>query len=529
MKYVVNTEQMKRCDEATATHFHVGSAVLMERAALAVADVIRKHSTPLQQLFSAGLWGSGEAPRRGVLVLCGGGNNGGDGLAIARLLHQEGIETAFSLLVHPKERTLAHEQLLAARAYKVPEIPAEEVLRSASRFDMIVDAVFGTGLSRPVEGEIAEILSTLSADRYATRIAVDMPSGISADTGEVLGTAFKAHITVTFGFTKIGQLLYPGADYCGEILCAPIGILPEAFLGDLPEIRSITEEDLHLLPERREDSHKGTFGKVLLVAGSPDMNGAAYFSGLAAYRTGAGLVQICTPAANRESLQKLLPEAVLSTYGEEGPDDAQLRPMICQASTIVMGPGLSLSEQARKLVGDVIRIWLEEKAGPLLLDGDALTILSQDPELTELLSSRKHPDLILTPHMKEMSRLTGHPVSELKNNRFAYAGSLAKRLDAILVMKDSRTLTQLPDGSGFLNDSGCSALATAGSGDVLTGVIAGLISTGSAPSLAAPMGVWIHGKCGEAAAADEGEAAVLASELPEYIHNVMIPGAQAKM
>ncbi len=521
MKYVVNTEQMKCCDEATSTHFHVSAAVLMERAALAVVEVIKEQNTPLRQMLNAKL--SGGVPRRGVLVLCGGGNNGGDGLAIARLLHQEGIETAFSLLISPKEGTLANEQLLAARAYCVPEIPAEEVLYSASRFDMIVDAVFGTGLTRPVEGQIAEILEAVSFENHITRIAVDIPSGISADTGEILGTAFRADITVTFGFKKIGQILYPGAEYCGRLLCRPIGILPEAFRGDEPGLRSLSEEDLQLLPVRKEDSHKGTFGKVLLIAGSPDMSGAAYFSGLAAYRTGAGLVQICTPSVNRASLQKLLPEAVLSTYEAEGPTEDQLRNGIRQASTIVMGPGLSLSEQARKLVRDTIRIWLEEEAKPLLLDGDALTILSEDRELNTLLSDRKHPPLILTPHMKEMSRLTGSSISELKNNRFASALALAKRLDAILVMKDSRTLTQLPDGTGYLNESGCSALATAGSGDVLTGVIAGLMATGSDPALAAPMGVWIHGKCGEAAAADEGEAAVLASELPEYIHNILSP------
>ncbi len=569
MRYLVTAAQMKRCDENTSEHFHIPPAVLMERAALASMQIMGREIPHLRQ--------------ERILILCGGGNNGGDGLALARLLHLKGFRAHFCMLAKPKEGTLPAEQYAAAKAFGVREIllppEAEDLEDFLAGYTLFADAVFGTGLSRDIEGEPARVIEAVNRVP-GLKVALDLPSGVCADDGRTLGPAFRADLTITFAFEKLGSVFYPGAEFCGRQICCDIGITEAGFEGQFPDTKRFSKEDLGLIPARKADSHKGSYGKVLVIGGSEDMGGAAYFSGRAAYRTGAGLVRIFTVEENRDFMKRNLPEAILTTVTDGKADEAMVREAICWADVVVLGPGLSLSPLAEKLVRMTIEILTGKDARidpvPLIIDGDALTILAGNEDLQEMVkgycapgpdrddsvwigdvpaekvskiagsatvaaqevphvevSSRTQvpfiapdvpkadPLIILTPHMKEMSRLTGRDIPWLKEHRMEIAREYAETYGVTLVMKDSRTVTALPDGQLIVNTSGNSGLATAGSGDVLTGVIAGLLATHTEAVHAAALGVWIHGMAGETAADRLGESSVMASDLADAVGEVL--------
>ena len=494
MKYILNSSQMKQCDANTMETYGMLSAVLMERAAMAAAEEAEAYLP--------------EKKKR-ILIACGTGNNGGDGLAMARLLFLKGHDV--TVLFPGKEEkcsTEAARQLGIVRNYGIPvtaEMPKGE-------FDIIADAFFGIGLCREIGGVYRELIRQMN-EQTGWKIAIDISSGISADDGAVMGIAFRADVTVTFGFAKIGQLLYPGADYTGRLAVKDIGIDCRSLLDIRPDILCMDESDLKFLPDRTARSNKGTYGKLLILAGSRNMAGAAAFSGRAAYRMGTGLVKIVTEEGNRQIIQSLVPEAVLATYSEDTDMEAFVREQLRWADAVVAGPGIGLSRQAEQIVRTV----LEESEVPVLLDADALNVLSGH---TEWLKKHK-ASLIVTPHLGEMARLTGKEISEIQKNMISVAGSFAKAYDIIVVLKDARTVTVIPGAPGYINTTGNHGMATAGSGDVLTGVIGALLGQHVSPETAAPLGVMIHGMAGDAAAQKTGKVSLMASDLADGLAAVL--------
>lgn len=519
MHDVLTGQQMKDCDRRTIREFGVPSPVLMERAALACVE----------ELLQLSFWDWGERnhqPR--ILILCGSGNNGGDGIAVGRILLERGI----CPLLHMAggcDRLSADcsLQLSIARKYGMEEIDRRQALSmlSEDRADIVVDALFGVGLSRDLEEPFTSLVRAVNASR-AKVLAVDIPSGIHADTGQCMGEAVRADVTVTFGFYKRGQLLYPGRQYCGVCRVRNIGITKAALAEDLIPCICYDSSDLRRLPARSADSNKGDCGKVLLVAGSKKICGAAYLCGMAAYKTGAGLVRLFTEVTNRTALQQMLPEALLTFYSEEEPKEsgggspaAELGEAMAWSTVVGIGPGLGTEETAKKLLERAL--CGQEK--PVVMDADALNLLAKAPELLRERQERlregedhgkeKLPPLIFTPHMGEMSRLTGVSIGKLKEDPLGYAAALAQKYGAVCVLKDACTVVCDHRGNSFLNTSGNSGMSTGGSGDVLTGVICGLLAQGMEPFEAAALGVYLHGCAGDAAAEKTGEYGLIAGNL----------------
>ena len=380
------------------------------------------------------------------------------------------------------------------------------------RCSLIIDALFGVGLSRPLAGGYLELASRIN-EMGAPVLSVDMPSGISSDTGAAMGAAVRADATVTFGEKKLGQAVLDdgSAPNTGAVLDPGGTGKPFAF--------ALEPSDLLRIPKRERNSNKGTFGKVLVAAGSEGMAGAAFFSALAAYRCGAGLVKILTEESNRLILQERLPEAILALYdGTEAKADPArfentVKEQAAWADVIVLGPGIGQGETAKAMVETI----LSESYVPVILDADALNLLAADPKLKEYLTE----NMILTPHMMEMSRFTGKTIKELKADPVSAAREVSAQYGAACVLKDAATVTAFRDGTVYVNESGTPAMAKGGSGDVLTGVIAGLIALGMEEGEAAAFGVYIHGLAGEAAERRYGVHSVLARELADSLSEVI--------
>ncbi len=506
MKYTVTKTQMKQIDKDTIDRIGIPSLVLMERAALAAADEVQRlHSSPAR-----------------VLSVCGTGNNGADGIAAARILKARGYDVTVLLAGNLDHASPEHQiQQQIARNLDIPMTEYRDFVPGSC--DVIVDAVFGIGLGRDLEGEYRELLEMLSEKRRleaAKVVAVDIPSGIHADTGAVMGTAITADTTVTFGYLKTGLLLYPGRSYAGNVVVADIGFSRTSLSRAGWDGMVLEPADRRRIPERRADGNKGTFGKLLVIAGSAGMSGAAYLSALAAYRAGAGLVKVLTVPENRMILQTQLPEAIVETY-----DQAEIRPY-CEtesggsfraslekqcdwADAIVLGPGLGQEAYVEYLVEAV----LSHAYVPIVLDADGLNTVAAHPYLTRYFTE----NIIITPHMGEMARLCACSAAELKADPVRAAREYSGRYGAVCVMKDAATVTADKDGNVYLNPSGCSAMAKAGSGDVLAGTIAGLLARGMECADAAAFGVYLHGLAGEAAAESYGENGLLAHNIADCL------------
>ncbi len=510
MEYLVTAAEMKACDRNTTEGFGVPSLVLMERAALACA----------REILS-------EKRLRGkrTLIAAGCGNNGGDGLAVGRLLMQEGFPVDFWLIGERSRCSPETEKQL-----EILERYGCTILNHApeQKYDVIVDAMFGIGLKRPLEGICAEAVAHVNGSG-AFVLSVDIPSGVGADTGAVYGCAVRADVTVTFAFLKRGLLLYPGASYAGRVRLAQIGITEESFLGKLPAAFAFRKDVPVLLPERDPNGNKGTFGKVLLAAGSPGMAGAAVLSARAVLGAGAGMVRVICGEENRSILQTAAPEAMLALYGEAAgkdgagqdrtPSDA-FRDAQGWADVIAAGCGLGRSREAEEL----IRLILTENKKPLVLDADGINILAADRALLDQVCRMRKAGgapLILTPHPGELGRLAQTDMETLLSDPVSVCTEWAGRLNAVVLCKTAATVAADPQGRIYVNRSGNSGMATAGSGDVLTGIIVGLLAQGMDPFEAACMGVYLHGLAGDAAAGRAGEYAVTAGKLLEGLEPVM--------
>ncbi|MGN0341599.1 MAG: NAD(P)H-hydrate dehydratase [Roseburia sp.] len=492
MEYIVNAKEMKYCDENTINHYGIPALVLMERAALAVTEEIIRRGMDC----------------RNVLILCGSGNNGADGLAVARLLHLKGICVHVYLAGDKKHFSpQMKQQYEIAQNYKIPFVSSCE-----PGYSLVVDAVFGIGLSRKPDDALAQLFEQIN-QWACDKLSVDIPSGVSADHGNLMGAAFHADVTVTFAYKKLGMLLHPAADCCGSITVADIGINSYSWLERKPSMCHLTKDDLCLLAQRPADGNKGTFGKVLLIAGTVNMAGAAVLAAKAAYRSGCGLVRVYTPEENRMILQTAIPEAILTTYSMKKPDLTELNECLAWADVIIIGPGLGKEDAARIILKNT----LQNAAVPMVVDADALNILSEQPE--QLL--KPHTEMIVTPHVGEMARLTGLAASYIKENILQAAEEFARTYNVICVLKDSRSIISVPYGKTYLNITGNDGMATAGSGDVLSGIIGSFLAQGNKPEYAAALGVYVHGLAGDVACQQCGSRSMMAQDLVESIDVIL--------
>lgn len=489
MRYLISAAEAKRYDDNTIEKIGIPACVLMERAALSAVEAIEEHL-------------GGQKGRRHVLIMAGTGNNGGDGLAAARLLAEKGYRVEIWCIGDRRNATGQWEQqmrILESYPVEWPDHPRRQ------DYDVLVDALFGVGLSREVEGIYADAIETFRK-LEGWKLAMDMPSGIDADRGQVLGHAVKADMTVTFGFCKRGLALYPGCGYAGEVRIADIGIGERSFLDRKPEMYAYDEDPASLLPERGGNGNKGTFGKVLLVAGSVNMAGAAVLAARAAYRMGAGMVKVITPAKNRIVIQQAVPEALLGTE-----DD--LAESMEWADCLAIGPGLGRGKRALSCLERVIH----EGGKPLLVDADGLNLLAAQPRLRSMLAAQgmEGRTVVLTPHVGELARLTGREIAECGRDLPSAGMELAESLRVTVAAKDARSFI-CEEGHGIcVNLSGNSGMATAGSGDVLAGIIAALMAQGMEGFKAASVGAYVHGRAGDRVAQRVGEYACMAGDIAQ--------------
>lgn len=502
MRYVLDAAQMKAIDSYTIGQIGIDSMVLMERAALAVADSMEAHVPP---------------PAR-IISVCGMGNNGGDGIAAARILAGRGYQVSICLVGNTdKASEGCKRQLMIAKRLGL----AVSNQMEPAEYNGIIDAMFGIGITREITGDYAGAVRWIN-EQDAYVVSVDMPSGIHTDTGQVCGVAVRAAQTVTFGYEKTGLLLYPGREYAGKLTIADIGFCDVLTVEELLNPRQITyaEEDLKRLPKRMPHSHKGTYGSVLVIAGCEGMSGACYMAAKAAYRMGAGLVQVFTAESNRVVLQTSLPEAVVSTYETEE-DFEILEEYYKKASSVVLGCGIGQSKRSIRLVEEVLRLQQKYEDKGLVLDADGINILAGLSPYVKRKEDKSFYQMpkgcILTPHLREMARLSAKDIAEIKNDMTGSAAALAAEMPGcVIVAKDASTVAAGED-TIYLNQSGCEAMATGGSGDVLSGIIGGLLAQKMPLEEAARLGVYVHGLAGENAAKKRSGYSVMAGDLIESI------------
>jgi ADP-dependent NAD(P)H-hydrate dehydratase / NAD(P)H-hydrate epimerase len=513
---LLRSDQMQEADNRTIEEIGLPGAVLMENAGAGVTRILKNR-------FS-------EWPDKKILILAGGGNNGGDGFVIARRFLQSGAQVNLLLFGQGdnlKDDAKLNYQVFIRLGGHVREITKEEHLSSfhsiVAHSGIVVDAIFGTGLIRPIKGLIAQAFKIVNQTEIPV-LAVDIPSGVCADSGKILGCALKADWTVTFASEKIGHRLYPGAGECGEIITIPIGI-PKTFIeSDTHTVARNTITDLSLA-NRKPDGHKGSFGHLLIVAGSIGKEGAATLTALGALRTRPGLVTVATPEPARPIIAAKLTEAMtmplpLKGKGEKLADDWLNRVLESgiQPSALAIGPGLGTKPISAITIHNFAIQWPDI---PLILDADALNLIAESGGEVQFITRQRSAPLILTPHPGELARLLKIKTSEIQADRLGIAVKSAEKFGAWLVLKGADTIIAEPGGRSWINDSGNSGLASGGSGDLLTGVIGGLLAQGCGVEAAVRIGVWLHGAAADAAVKNgAGEAGLLAQDLLPFIQKM---------
>lgn len=514
MRYVVDEERMRRIDRFTIQNIGIPALVLMEKSAMAVAEgVIKAEDETGRQLVNK---------KDRILAVCGTGNNGGDGIAACRLLREKGYLADILILGDEKRASeQTRQQLQIARNLDVPVLNNTKL----KEYNVIIDAIFGIGLDKPVAGIFEAVIKEMNQEENLV-FSVDVPSGIHSGSGKVMHEAVRADYTITFGLMKQGLLLYPGCEYAGKVTVADIGFPPKAVEAVQPEVFYYEPEDFLKLPKRMKYSNKGTFGRVLIIAGSRNMCGACFLSGKAAYRTGAGLVKVLTVEDNRNIMQTLLPEAVSTTYNPaDFKNKLEIDRIIKEmawATAIVIGPGMGINGASEKLL-DIV---LENAKVPVVVDADALNILAArcslcEEETEERLSSLTlSNNMILTPHLMEMARLLDKDVEEIRRNIMDTAARTAGNQGCTVVLKDARTIVS--DGKqSYINISGNNGMATGGSGDVLTGIIVALLAQGMDHFEAAALGVYLHGLAADYAAKKGSCYSLMAGDIIEALSYVL--------
>lgn len=492
-------KEMRNLDKQAIEEFGIPQNILMENAGLSVSSVIYR-ALGVDNRF---------------VVFCGGGNNGGDGFVVARKLHSNGANVKVVFLSDEERLKGAAKknfEIISGMLVEIKKIESvDEVESAVINSDVIVDAILGTGITRDVEGLYRDVIQLIN-DSGKKVVSVDIPSGVNGDTGESMGVSIDADITVTFGLPKVGNLLYPGYSLTGDLHVSHISFPPTLYDSDSIKVEIF---DPIRLPKRYEDTHKGDYGKGLFVAGASSYLGAPYFSSLSFLKAGGGLSYLATPKTISPFIANKGSEVVIKTQSEtesgsiaiENKED--LLEFSSATDIVVMGPGVSLNDETQELV----RQLADEINVPLLIDGDGITAISKDLDVI-----RKRDEIaILTPHPGEMSRITNKSIKQIEKNRIDVLQEATEELDSIIVLKGARSLTGYPDGRVILNVSGNPGMATAGSGDVLTGTIAAMYGIGLSVEDAVPAGVFLHGLSGDLAAADKGENGITAQDVMDYL------------
>lgn len=504
-QYLVTACEMKRYDANTIEKIGIPSLVLMERAALVtVEELLRSYRRQ-------------EAK---VLVVAGCGNNGGDGLAVGRLLMLRGFMVDCVLIGNRagcSRETAVQTEILSQYGMSVKDAIEDD------EYDIVIDALFGIGLSREVTGLYAETIERIN-QMHSFVCSVDIPSGVCADDGSILGCAVRADLTVTYGFCKLGHMLYDGAACCGKVVCREMGINERSFLGEEPRWYTISGiAGDALLPVRDAGGNKGSFGKTLVIAGSRRICGAAVLSARSAFRMGTGMVKTVTAIENRDVVLQAVPESMLSTYQEDMRNieeqerfEAALQEDFNWADAIVIGPGIGMGRQAEML----LRECLAKNSLPIVIDADGLNLIAASQELQTMVQNagRGGRTIVLTPHLGEFARLYGCSVSEAREHLLEYPVQMAERMQAVIVCKDARTVVTAPGAARhYLNTSGNDGMATAGSGDVLAGMIGALLAQHMNGPDAAVSGVYLHGAAGDLAAQRKTRRSMMATDIIEEI------------
>lgn len=495
MKYVLTATQMKNVDSNTITQFGVSQPVLMERAALGVCDEI-----------------SARFPQKSrVCVVCGNGNNGGDGYAIGRILTQLGYPTDI-FCADPSGRCSEGNKLQADILQKM-EIPLRTDIPE-DEYDIIIDAVFGVGFIQRDGRSAYDIWLDRMNELHGFKIAVDIASGVETDHGGAVSNAFYADLTITFGYRKRGLYLHEGRLHNKTVICKDIGIPDKALGRLLPETFLYEPSDLpNLLPRRCMNGHKGTFHKAGIIAGSQSIGGCAILSSAAAIRTGVGYVKTLTDKNNIQALLTAVPELLTMTFQDEKPS------FLYDCSCIGIGPGLGTQKDAYDIVENVLR----QQSCRLVIDADAINLIASSKELKKQLTeyAKKH-EVVLTPHKKELERLYGAKLPEDPAKLHEVEQNIAAGYGIYLVCKDFATRVYVPDGRMlYINTSGNDGMATAGSGDVLTGILTGFAAQDISMKNAVTLSVYVHGLCGDYAKDMYNAYSLKASDLVDSLKFIL--------
>jgi NAD(P)H-hydrate epimerase len=509
---VLNAAQMRDADRRTIEDVGLPSLVLMENAG-------RQTVAAIEAMYA-------DLAERQVAVLCGRGNNGGDGFVVARTLAQRGVGVSVFLIgrvadVRGDART--NLEILGRLGHTVVEIADSQAwelhFSEVGDCTLIVDAIFGTGLNAPVSGLIESVIADVNTSGIPV-VAIDLPSGLSADSHEPIGPSIEAGLTVTLAAPKLPLVLPPADLRAGDIVIADIGIPAEVIDAvDGPRVELLTRASMReLLVPRTPDSHKGDYGRVLVVAGSVGKTGAAHLAAVGALRSGAGLVTVATPSSCAAIVASMAPEYMTEPLDEavNGLDpDGVDRLLEIARDVVAIGPGLGQAEATREFIKQLV----DRATMPVVVDADGLNAFANDPDR---LSGREGRDVIITPHPGEMARLVGMSTDEVQASRLEIARNFAIAHRVYVVLKGHRTLIATPDEKVFINPTGNPGMATGGTGDVLTGMIAAWLAQLLDAEAACKLAVYLHGMAGDLAEADEGEVAMTATDLVGHLSDAVL-------
>jgi hydroxyethylthiazole kinase-like uncharacterized protein yjeF len=509
---VLNATQMRDADARAINDIGIASLVLMENAG-------RQAVAAMEAMYD-------DLSERHVAVLCGRGSNGGDGFVVARTLAQRGVGVSVFLIgrvADVRGDARINLEILGRLGLTVLEIADSQAweLHFAEFSDctLVVDAIFGTGLNAPVTGLIESVITDVNASGIPI-VAIDLPSGLSADSHEPIGPSIEAALTVTLAAPKLSLVLPPAESRAGDIVIADIGIPNDVIDAvDGPRVELLTRASTReLITPRSADSHKGDYGRVLVVAGSKGKTGAAHLAAMGALRSGAGLVTVATPKSCLDVVAGLAPEYMTEPIDEaiNGLDLDNVDALLDIARDVVaIGPGLGQAEGTREF----IRQFVDRATMPLVVDADGLNAFAGDPDR---LAGREGRDVIITPHPGEMARLLGMSTDEVQASRLEIARNFAVAHRVYVVLKGYRTLIATPDERVFINPTGNPGMATGGTGDVLTGMIAGWLGQLLDAEAACKLAVYLHGLAGDLAESDLGEVAMTAGDLSARIGRAVV-------
>ena len=511
---VLNAAQMRDADRQTIDEIGIPSMVLMENAGRQVVAALEAAYDDLSS--------------KCVAVLCGPGNNGGDGFVVARTLHQRGVDVGIFVVASMagiKGDARQNLEILGRLGLTVVEIADEQAwdlhFSEISQCDLLVDAVFGTGLKSPLAGMMETVAADINASGLPV-VAIDLPSGLSADSAEPLGECVRATMTVTLAAPKLPLVLPPAESQAGTIVVADIGIPPQVIDGLAgPRLELLTRESMReIIQPRESDSHKGDYGRVLIVAGSTGKTGAAHLAAVGALRAGAGLVTVAVPAGAQPIVAAMGSEYMTlpleDTPGGCVAGSAVAAIFNLEQDVIAAGPGLGTGPDVSAFVRELVT----KTESPLVLDADALNAIAADPDLLQMDAGSR--SVIITPHPGEMARLTQTSVEAVQANRVDVARDFAVQHQIYVVLKGYRTLIATPDGKIFINPLGNPGMATGGTGDVLCGVLAAWLAQLLDAEAACKIAVYLHGLAGDLAEADEGEVAMTAGDLAAHLGDAVL-------